>query len=153
MSEQQLQFKIVTRFHNTYPEHRGMLLEINNSTNKGAYRKGMGLVKGASDLLFIGPSGVVYAFELKESGSRHSVDHLKCQLNWSIKVSNRDKAQSFFIFNEEQFFEIMVLILSLSTDPLRPCAALRAKSYVALSYINSLTTNAKTKTVKINYVG
>ena len=147
MSEQQLQFKIVTRFHNEYKMHRGMLIEINNSTNKGAYRKGMGLVKGASDLLFIGPDGTAYTFELKENGSRHSVDHLKCQLDWARKILNRSKSFSFFIFDVEDFFNIIYTIVIA-----RDVDALYNISTDSLNYIYDLTEKATTKTVKIDYV-
>lgn len=145
MSEQQLQFKIVTTFHNRFPEHRGMLLEINNSTNKGAYRKGMGLVKGASDLLFISPEGYVFTFELKENGSRHEVKHLQRQLDWARKINGKVNGAAFFIFGEDQFFRIMDLILQ--DLKIRYCC----EAGNSLRAIGIFIEEAATKTVKIQY--
>jgi hypothetical protein len=122
-----------------------MLLEINNSTNKGAYRKGMGLVKGASDLLFISPEGHVYAFELKENKSRHDVKHLRRQFEWSMKVNSRPNGAAFFIFSEEQFFRVMEYILQ------RNEVRSNLEAGHSMSYIRCLIEDATTKTVQINY--
>ena len=107
MSEKNLQFDIVMHFHNTYRDQRGMLFEVNNSTDKGASRKGQGLVKGVSDLVYCAPNGRMIGLELKEDSSRHNVKHLREQLNWAVKLHNQGGA-SFFVFTLEEFKSLMI---------------------------------------------
>jgi hypothetical protein len=146
MTEQQLQFKIVTNFHNLYPEQRGMLIEINNSTNKGAFRKGMGLVKGAADLIFISPSGVVFTFELKAPGARHNVKHLREQLEWAKKINSKALSKAFFIFDLKQFFTIIIAILKHNKF------IYSLESDLTLGYIEDLIKDKKdSQAVKIDY--
>lgn len=86
MTEKQLQFKIVTWFSQTYPEYYGLLFEVNNDTYNAKHamaRRGMGMISGVSDLIFIMPgSGKVCGIELKAPGSRHDKNHIYNQLRW-----------------------------------------------------------------------
>lgn len=110
-SEAQLQYECVKWFNNNYKEFRGCLVEINNSTNKGAYRKSMGQVKGASDLvLFNKTNGLVLFIELKLNGSVHKVAHLNTQLDW-LDVMNK-KFETIFCFGIEMFQEAVSIFLN-----------------------------------------
>lgn len=106
MSENKLKFDIVKWFHNSHKKHRGSLFAIRNETNKGAYEKGLGLVKGASDLGHILENGVFCGFEIKLPNTRHDVEHLKDQLEW-LKLVNKRGGIGFFIFSLKQFQHAM----------------------------------------------
>lgn len=150
MSEQQLQFNIVKNFRNKYPEHRGMLFEINNSTNKGAHRKGLGQVKGASDLFFLNEFGKHFAIELKEPESRHDVSHLIDQCNWLTKVGDRG-GLGFFIFTHEDFENIIEM--AIMEDPPYDLESISIRSIdMVLSIALFAQKNGK-KTVKLPYNG
>lgn len=146
MHEDRLQYDCVTWFNNTYKDKRGMLLEINNKTNKGAYRKGLGLVKGASDLMLIEPRNLSVLFiELKVNGSRHDVKHLKNQCDWLHKMNGGFFGT--FVFSEEQFKALIqgfYLRISQKTG-------FYSQISKPLSYVKTVTENAKTKTVKLDY--
>lgn len=137
MTEDQLQQQIVTYFHNTYPEHRGMLFEVNNKTDKGAHRRALGLVPGASDLLYIDTKGIAHAMELKAPGTRHDVKHLEKQLNWGQRVALRGGSTSF-IFSLEQFKQEFE---NIKHNHLH-------KSWC---YVDRMVNEAKTKTVKLEW--
>ena len=110
MTEDRLQFEIVTWFHNSVPEERGFLCRTENKTNKGARDKGLGLVKGMSDLRYTAPCNSQVLFELKAPGSRHPVDHLKQQLNFIHQHSKRG-AIGFFVFSLDRFQTIIANIV------------------------------------------
>jgi len=85
MSEKNLQNKIVMWFSQTYPQYRGMLFLVNNTTmseRHGQSQRALGLVKGASDLIFMSPFGRVAGIEVKAAGSTHSKDHIDQQIEW-----------------------------------------------------------------------
>ena len=102
MTETKLQFDIVMWFNNNYKTDRGSLFAIQNETNKGAYKKGLGLVPGASDLGHILETGVFCAFELKAPNARHVVKHLKRQSGW-LQLVNKRGGVGFFIFSVKHF--------------------------------------------------
>jgi len=73
-AEHRLQAQCTQWFWNTYPEHRRMLLCIdNNSSNRveGNMKKALGVVRGASDLILIGEFCVVF-IELKVGDNKQS---------------------------------------------------------------------------------
>lgn len=90
MSEKELQHNIVKWFGQTYPEHRGLLFEVNNNTysvRHGLSRISMGMVPGVSDLILIMPKcGKIAALELKAINSRHPINHIENQLDWGKKI-------------------------------------------------------------------
>src|SRR6056297_498023 len=90
MTEQQLQHEIVMWFSQQYPQHRGLLFEINNDTQamkQAMKRRAMGMIAGASDLGLINPNnGQFIGIELKAPGSRHKLKHIKQQVEWGQKL-------------------------------------------------------------------
>jgi hypothetical protein len=111
MTEDRLQYECVKWFYNTFPNHRGMLFEINNKTVRGAYRKGLGLVRGASDLMFLHPKGFVVPIELKVESSRHELAHLIRQYNWLEQTRLRGGVP-FICTKLEDFIEIIDLCIT-----------------------------------------
>ena len=90
MTEKQLQHEIIMRFGILHPNLRHLLFEINNDTfskNHALTRRGMGMVPGVSDLIFVNPhTGVITGIELKAKGTRHDSTHILTQLNWGDKL-------------------------------------------------------------------
>ncbi len=90
MTEQQLQHKLIMWFSQQYPQHRGLLFEINNDTEalkQAMKRRAMGMIAGASDLGFIDPNnGHFIGIELKAPESRHKLQHIKQQIEWGQKI-------------------------------------------------------------------
>lgn len=77
--EEILQQKCFVWFHNTYPELRGtMWLVHNNSKNRieGSKLKGMGMVKGVSDMSWL-HGGKYYGIELKNEPGAQSPEQKK----------------------------------------------------------------------------
>lgn len=83
MSEDQLQASIFQHFHNTYPEHRGLLFHPANgglrNIREAAKLKAIGVVKGIPDLILIHP---LTAFELKTSTGVLSPEQKKIHAKW-----------------------------------------------------------------------
>lgn len=148
-SEAQLQFECVKWFNNTCKDYRGCLVEINNNTNKGAYRKSLGQVKYASDLVFYDHiSGRVLFIEMKLDGSTHKVDHLTGQLKWLRKMD--EGFFSTFCFSLEMFQDLIHMTVNGDVD------GLVSLSYRALNFIETKIIDAQSrgvKSVKLNYHG
>lgn len=111
MTEDKLQFECVTWFHNTHNAERGYLFEINNKTNKGSHRKGLGLVKGASDLFYIMPDSLPLAIELKTHGKSWRIQHIQDQVHFIRKMQNRD-GNGAFVFTKEQFDTLIYHVMN-----------------------------------------
>jgi len=78
-TEKALQQACFTWFHNTYPAFRGtMWMTHNQATNRkqGAILKGMGMVAGVSDLLWL-HRGVLHALELKTDIGKQSSNQMQ----------------------------------------------------------------------------
>ena len=148
MTEDQLQFQIVTWFHNNIPSERGYLYRTENKTNKGARDKGLGLIKGVSDLHYHAPCGRLLLIELKAPKMRHSVAHLEEQLKFIAQHEKRG-AVGFFVFSLDQFQHI---IANTVPDGLNiGCFEMAKKS---IRYIEDVVKQAKIegrKTVELNY--
>lgn len=85
-SEARIQQTAYVWFHNTYPERRGMLFEINNNSQnarEGMQHRCMGRVKGVSDMCLLLPGGSVVFVEFKTETGRQS----EAQLEWEILVT------------------------------------------------------------------
>lgn len=148
MTEDQLQFKIVTWFHNHVPEERGYLYRTENKTNKGARDKGLGLIKGVSDLHYTAPCSIRCYFELKAMNSRHEVTHLEEQLHF-IELQEKRGGLGFFVFELEHFQTIMANIFPNGVNLF---AYSMAKDSVA--YIRDrveLARQSRCKTVMLSY--
>ena len=81
MTEGQMQSQCFIWFWNTYPEHRRMLLHVdNNSFNsiEGNRKKAMGVVRGVSDFILILPSMVMF-IELKLPTGKQSEEQVDFQ--------------------------------------------------------------------------
>ena len=89
-AEDRLQYEIVTAFGQKYPQFRNHLIEINNNTTSaanGVKRKAMGMVAGASDLLFISPFSTTCIFiELKAENTKHKTSHIERQLTFGADM-------------------------------------------------------------------
>jgi hypothetical protein len=85
-TEARIQQDIVMWYHNTYPDRRGSLFEVNNnpdSKRDGAIRKAMGMVAGVSDLCLITPMGSVVFVEVKRPDGVQS----EAQKKWEQLVT------------------------------------------------------------------
>ena len=134
MSESRIQFEIVMCFRNEYPEYRGCLMEINNSTNKGASRLSAGMVPGASDLVLCSPDGLFGGFEIKEPNSRHNISHLLRQISWGEQII-KNGGLYFFVFSKLQFIKIFEI---LRRRPPRMYAMLRAESLSTIDHVKKI---------------
>ena len=86
-AEEVLQQKCFTWFHNQHPSLRGtMWLVHNNPKNgrEGAILKGMGLVKGVSDISWL-HGGIYYGIEFKTETGRQSPE----QKQWDRAVTEQ----------------------------------------------------------------
>jgi hypothetical protein len=81
-TELQMQAECCTWFWNEYPGERQMLhANDNNSYNaiEGAKKKALGVVKGISDLEFIGYDRDMWFIELKLPGEKQLLEQIKFQ--------------------------------------------------------------------------
>lgn len=89
-SENKTQHTFIMWFGQKYPEHRGLLFEVNNnvySLHHASKRRSMGMVAGVADLILVLPnSGKIAGIELKAPGSTHNKDHIRQQVEWGKKV-------------------------------------------------------------------
>ena len=87
-SEDALQQKCYIWFHNTYPNHRGLLFSVPNGMHTSKVQavkmRRTGMVSGVSDLLLM-LDGKTYCIELKIQGGRQS----QTQKNWQEKVTTQ----------------------------------------------------------------
>lgn len=85
-----IQHKVVKWFSQQYPEHRGLLFEVNNDAKNMKqimYRQAMGMVPGVSDLIFLIPNRAEYAgIEIKGYQTRHDFEHIVTQWEWGKKI-------------------------------------------------------------------
>ena len=105
MNEKQLQAKIVIDFSHQNPHERVMLWSTLNRTlsqKDGTTQLAMGLIKGVSDLLYF-KRGVLYCFEIKQKGKRHSVEHVKRQMDWGRMMESQG-AKFYIITSLEGFW-------------------------------------------------
>lgn len=111
MSEIRLQSDISREFSVRYPKMQGQLFHIPNQRNnkiQAFQSRAIGIIPGASDFLFFekNKNSTVYNFdefnikliglEVKEPGSRHSVDHVQRQVDWG-KVLEREGGRWFIV--------------------------------------------------------
>jgi hypothetical protein len=85
MTEHQLQQAIFTWHWNNLPQERGLLFMVQNTVTdkrQGAILKGMGLIAGVSDMVYLKPGGVPVFVELKTAGGYQS----KEQKQWQGKI-------------------------------------------------------------------
>lgn len=148
-SEAQLQSSCVIWFNNNLNNYRGCLVEINNNTNKGAYRKSLGQVKYASDLvLYDNYAGRVLFIEMKLNGSTHKVAHLKGQLDWLNKMDLG--FFSMFCFSKGMFEDAITMFINMDDFELfQICQKTR-------NFVDSKIIEAEfrgVKSVKLDYYG
>lgn len=148
MTEDQLQFKIVTWFHNNVPEERGYLYRTENKTNKGAKDKGLGLIRGVSDLHYTAPCNTRLLIELKAPKKRHTVVHLEEQLNFIYKHQKRG-AVGCFVFSLDQFQHLMANTLPNGLNLLGLKMAARSVKYI--ERVVEVAKLMKNKTVELDY--
>lgn len=108
MKEKKLQSQIVLNFKQAYPEVQDMLIEINNDTNSRNHamtRLAMGMVPGASDLIFI-YKGVLTCFEIKNKETPHKTSHIQRQLNFGRQIQNQGFL--YFMINDAESFDWVI---------------------------------------------
>ena len=106
-AEERIQTACYVYFHNTFPEHRGLLCyNLNNSKNKidGARNKAMGIQKGRSDLVLYW-QGRAVMIEMKTPTGEQSPE----QIEWQAKV----EAQGFPYYIVRSLPEFQELIFSI----------------------------------------
>lgn len=82
MTEHQLQQAIFVWHWNNRPQERGLLFMVQNTATdkrKGALLKGMGLVPGVSDLIYLRPNSSPIFIELKTPTGKQSPEQIKWQ--------------------------------------------------------------------------
>jgi hypothetical protein len=86
MTEHQLQQAIFTWHWNNLPNERGLLFMVQNTVTgkrQGAILKGMGLIAGVSDMIYLRPDGQPIFVELKTEEGRQSA----AQIEWARKIT------------------------------------------------------------------
>lgn len=84
ISESALQQRIFMHHWNTCPDERGLLFHVNNNAKNrrtGAILKGIGVIAGVADLLYVYQSRL-YAFEVKLPSGKQS----KVQRDWQKAI-------------------------------------------------------------------
>lgn len=82
MKEHQLQQAIFVWHWNNRPQERGLLFMVQNTATdkrKGALLKGIGLVPGVSDLIYLRPNSSPLFIELKTETGKQSAEQIKWQ--------------------------------------------------------------------------
>ncbi len=109
-SEDRLQQECYIWFHNTYPKLRGLLFHVPNGGNRsgreGNKFKGMGVVSGVADLLFI-YKGNLYAIELKKIDGTQSPK----QKVWEALV--KEHGVKYYIVRTFEDFKVLVNVILL----------------------------------------
>jgi hypothetical protein len=145
MTEDQLQQKCVLWFHKEYKSERGMLFRTENKTNRN--KKGLGLIKGVSDLNYCSKWGHLIPIEIKVNGSSHKTEHLKNQYDWCKSVQERS-GLAFFVFSFEHFMQVMNSLM----DHRFNAGFLALESADTLNYIKNLVGMSSTESVKLDYI-
>ena len=107
-AEERIQTDCYVYFHNTFPEHRGLLCyNLNNSKNKidGARNKAMGIQKGRSDLVLYWQGSAVM-IEMKTPTGEQSPE----QIEWQRKVEEQG-FEYHLARSLEEFQKIILTIL------------------------------------------
>lgn len=146
-TEAQLQQACVMYFNNTYKHLRGRLFRTENKTTVNA--KGLGLVKGVSDLQFILHNGKICPIELKLNGTRHKTKHIEAQFNW-IEGIKKLSGIAFFCYSFEHFKEIIDKLVHFNQNQI----SLEFESEKSISYIQKVLSEAYLKgsdSVLINF--
>ena len=85
-SEFRLQSQCFVYHWNNYQAERGLLFAVNNNSNnsyQGAVMKGMGVVAGVADMLYLSPTGMI-ALEFKTETGRQNV----AQKIWQMQIES-----------------------------------------------------------------
>ena len=88
INEKQLQAQIYQTLRNNIPNSKGLVWSVANRTlsvKDGIAQKATGLTKSVSDLMCYF-DGVLYGLEVKHPEKRHSIDHIRQQLEWGEKI-------------------------------------------------------------------
>lgn len=104
MTEEQLQNKCTVWFWNSFPLWRRMLFHVdNNSYNAiiGARKKALGVVKGPSDLVFVGFYQVVF-IEMKNPGEKQKPE----QIDFMDKVMSR--GHMYVVISDFETFKSLI---------------------------------------------
>jgi hypothetical protein len=104
-SEDKIQSDSYVWFHNTYPQHRGLLCyNLNNSKNKidGARNKAKGLIAGRSDMVLY-YNAKAYMIEFKTCDGSQS----QSQCEWSELV--RSNGFQYYIIRSLPEFQLLIL--------------------------------------------
>lgn len=107
-SEDKIHTECYCWYHNTFPEHRGLLCyNLNNSKNKidGARNKAMGIQKGRSDLVLYW-QGRAVMIEMKTPTGEQSPE----QIEWQRKVEGQG-FEYHLVRSLEEFQKIILTIL------------------------------------------
>lgn len=106
-TESRLQQDCYTWFHNTYPQYRGLLFEINNNSEnarEGMRHRCMGRVKGVADMCLLAPGGVSVFIEFKTETGVQS----PAQKEWESTITNA--GHRYCIVRTEQEFRNLIHI-------------------------------------------
>jgi len=105
ITESRLQMDCFTWHWNTYPQHRGLLFEINNNSEnarEGMRHKSLGRVKGVADMCLLCPGGVTVFLEFKtETGTQSPA-----QKEWQRMVA--EAGHGYCIIRNEQEFRNLI---------------------------------------------
>lgn len=105
-TEARLQQNCYVWFHNTFPQYRGLLFEINNNSEnarEGMRHRCMGRVKGVADMCLLTPGGVSVFIEFKTETGVQS----PAQKRWEQTVTIA--GHRYCIVRTEQEFRNLIL--------------------------------------------
>lgn len=145
MKEDRLQYECVSWFRKEYPAYANNIVMIHNETDKGAHYASIGLCKGASDLMIINGTYMLFP-ELKVEGSRHNVSHLKTQLKWLSDRQWESKFHGAGFFSTVDRFKIVVNLFMNDDNKWKEMCT---KSLITTGLIIASAEEKGTKTTKV----
>ena len=134
--ETKLQSQIVVWFSQERPEERGCLFHVSNERNsplQAFQARAIGIFPGVADLLYFSRKNNsihVTGIEVKAKGERHSVDHIKNQVEWGKKICSLG-GEWFLVTSLEQAINIFN----------------GKKDGLTVDEVEELISNIKTKTI------
>jgi len=108
MKEKILQAKMVMEFSQRFPESRGLLFAVNNEANSNKQAmvfKALGVIKGASDLVYC-LDGKLIAIEVKAPSQKHKRNHIMNQLDWGTRIT-LGGGEYYIVTSVESFLSVI----------------------------------------------
>lgn len=143
MGETRLQSKMAQKYSELFPNKRGQLFHVSNERNnklQAIQARSIGIFPGVSDFIYFEPNflrenvifgTIMVGIEVKESGTRHSRDHIEQQLEWARILESQGGTWR----------------LVRTVEELISCTQLDFKG-LTIKDVEKMLENVKTKTIK-----